>query len=261
MEDDDFADNAQQLLDVLDETLNHKKMGEMLSGADLGKLRGHRRQLALALAGYRVFHGYMKPRKVTQVRKIPSGALQGTSVAIALSGLATTLAGPGTATATSFGVGGATAATGTSLAFTFAVILAPFAVAVFIDQVILGGGSPADAIAEKLQEAVNNLIRDMAQIDATTKALAITAAEAAALTLDDLLTALGRAIEALRISAVVILLAELARRFPSCAHLLPEIERIARQIQRAKANPSLIGGLARQLRRCCEVSRMTWEKR
>ena len=86
----------------------------------------------------------------------------------------------------------------------------------------------------------------MAQIDAMTKALAITAGEAAGMILDDLITALGRAIEAGRISALVIIVAELARRFPSCAHILADVERLARQIQRAKANPSLFGGRAKQ---------------
>jgi hypothetical protein len=241
MEDDDLAHQTQQILDAIDDLLSNAKLVSHLTDSDLETIRSHRRRVADILGPYRVFGG-MTERRVNQLRQVPSGSRQGMAVPLALGSVATIA--PTLIETGAVGVG-----TGISWGTALALgeILLPIAIAVVISEIT--GGSLQDNMGRKLFEAVKNLQRDLLELAAITQVLAITAEAAAKMLTDELVRALVNAIQVFQLTAVAVLLAELARRFPGCIVAINAVKGLSTQLHRVKTNPSYFGsGVIEKLR-------------
>lgn len=210
MEDDDLADQTQRMLDALDVFLGNARLVAKLSSRDLTVIRSDRERVAKVLQAYRAISGYTR-RRQHRPNVVPSGPNQGMMVPVVLGAMTRALAIPAA------GAGGTVAATTASweIAMVLGQVLLPIAAAVLISE--LTGGSLHANLGRKLVDATVELAKDLMSLGTIAAVMAITAEVAATLSIDELLQKLLNAADAVLVSSMTILLAELAKRFPACA--------------------------------------------
>lgn len=229
MEDDDIAHGAQLLLDAIDDLLRNPKVVQELSQDDLSTIRIHRGNVASNLTNYRDSLGYTRRRQSGgQTRNLVRVRLAAVLAGAAPIGLRTGL-----------GVGAATAG-GEAAAAVLGEVALVLAAALYFSQLTDGTGPVTpEGYARSLKTMVNLLVNDLLELETLTTLLAITAAEAAALSTQELLARLIRAINSLAGSAMDILFAELMRRFPGCIAAITRAQSKSKERFRKQKNPSL----------------------
>jgi hypothetical protein len=238
MEDDDLADQAQRMLDALDTFLANKKLVGQLSASDLQSFKEHRHDVFAKLAAYRAINFFTRRRPHSPVVVVPSGPHQGLPVPIAIGGIvvAAQPSAVGGAAATTFG--------GWEAAAVLGEVLLPIAAAAILAGVT--GGTLSNVFGRHLVDTLTALARDLVELDVASTILAITAAEAAVLSLHDLWTKLMQAAVAGSIGALTILTAELIRRFPACVGVITAFRDAVKSVQRLRGNKTFSTGTAGQ---------------
>ena len=146
-------------------------------------------------------------------------------------------------------MGGATGAAtgGWEAAAVLGEVLLPIAAAAILSEIT--GGSLSDVFGRHLVDSLTELARDLLELNVASTILAITAAEAAALSLKDLWSKLVEAANASAIAALAILTAELIRRFPACAGTITAFLDAAKLLQRPKRSDAAYERLSASQRR------------
>jgi hypothetical protein len=247
MEDDELADRAQQLLDALDALLRNTKLFGQLSQDDRRSIELHRHKVLIALQFYRQV-SYFTKRRSPQARMISAGPRQAVGSAAVL---AIPLVAPAIPLVAPAGVGGGAAAatgTGRGIALVVGEFLLPIAIAVsaavFVSDIT--GGSIQDIAARKLIDAATELTRDLLELGELSVIMALTAAEAEALSTEELLEKLIVAAGAVQAAAMAIILEVLIKRYPGCIDAIKRYREAVVRLNMLKRG-SGIGGTGRNL--------------
>ncbi len=204
MQEDDFADATQQLLDAIDLFLNSKVV-DVLGPDDRDRIRFRRGFVATSLDSYRSDRGY------TERRQGPTPARKAAVSAIALlpTAGAATMGNTARMMAVSDAIAGLLDVAGIVLVFS---------------QYTDGGGTmSAYDRFQVLKQEVQKLTNELTNLQVLASSITITAESVKTLGDQELVNELVKAIGAGKGLAVVAILGELARRFPKCKEIIDQV--------------------------------------
>lgn len=224
MEDDDFANSAQETIDVIDALLRNKEFAQQIPQDKVQNILSNRDLYEQMLWVYRKKSGITKRRTANSSAALIVGTAMTMGAELGGGLTVSGLAG--------LGVG--------RLALVGVQALGICAIVVLLDDGPIEPGARQMKI--NLQRRTADLLRDMFELESLAATLEMSAVAIATLTDEELISQLIKVISGL-LSATEVekFLQELAKRFPGCAAHISAIREGYRTLFRLKANPSLAG--------------------